>query len=242
MVNFMVDLETLSTEPNAIILTIGCVPFGSDGSHIVTEDMYFYNRVELSSYNDIIDKFHMDFNTLLWWLEQDNEPLSEAFKNGPRKPIAQAIADFALWIIQICKYCQDSKITMWSHGKDFDCVILQSAFKVFGIPCPWSYWDTRDTRTIYALTRVDLRNIQMPDGFKAHNAIGDCLKQIEGIRQSFMVINNINDKNSNNQSKSQNNNSNNSSNDSSETVGDKRKRRSARLINKNKRSHINHSQ
>lgn len=196
MVNFMVDLETLSTESNALILTIGCVPFGLDGSLIVDKDLYFYNRVELSSYNEIMDDFHMDFNTLLWWLDQEAEPLSEAFKTGPRKPIEDVMASFALWIIQICNYCRSTEIAMWSHGKDFDCVVLQNAFKVFGIPCPWKYWDTRDTRTIYSLAGVDTRNIKMPEGFKSHNAIGDCLKQIEGIRQSFNIINNIRNQNS----------------------------------------------
>ena len=81
----------------------------------------------------------MDFNTLLWWLKQDSEPQAEAFLTGLRKPIEQVIGDFALWIIQVCRYRCDKNIIMWSHGKDFDCVILQNAFKIWGIECPWKY-------------------------------------------------------------------------------------------------------
>ncbi len=190
MVNFMVDLETLSTDSNAIILTIGCIPFGSDGSCIVDEEYYFYNRVDLSSYNDR-PEFHIDYNTLLWWLEQDPKPRSEAFLAEPRKSIEQVMIDFVIWIKQICNHLNDTRVNMWSHGKDFDCVILQNAFKFFDIPCPWKFWDTRDTRTIYSLADVDMRNIIVPDEYKAHNAIGDCLKQIEGIKQAFNIINNI---------------------------------------------------
>ena len=190
MVNFMVDLETMSTASNAVILTIGCIPFGSDGSLIVEEDMFFYNRIDLSSYNNR-PEFHSDFNTLLWWLQQEKEPLDEAFLAGPRKPIDRAMMDFDIWLAQICSYLNDKKITMWSHGKDFDCVVLDNAFKACHLECPWKYFDTRDTRTIYSLAGVDMRNVQIPEGYKAHNAIGDCLKQIEGIKQSFQIINNV---------------------------------------------------
>ncbi len=47
MVNFMVDIETLSVKSNAIILTIVCIPFNSSGTHMVEKDYYFYERVEL---------------------------------------------------------------------------------------------------------------------------------------------------------------------------------------------------
>ena len=190
MVNFMVDIETLSVKSNAVILTIGCIPFNTDGTHVVEKDYYFYERVDLSSYNDKKD-YHMDFSTLLWWLKQDSEPRSEAFINGPRYPIEKVLIDFSMWIIQICDYCRDDKINMWSHGKDFDCVILENAFDTCELVCPWKFWDTRDTRTIYSLANISIKNIDMPTGYKAHNAIGDCLKQIEGIRQSYIVINNI---------------------------------------------------
>ena len=193
MVNFMVDIETLSVKSNAIILTIGCIPFNSNGTHMVEKDYYFYERVDLCSYNDKQD-FHIDFSTLLWWLKQDSSPRSEAFINGPRYTIRKVLIDFAKWIIQTCEYCSDDKINMWSHGKDFDCVILENAFNTCNVKCPWKFWDTRDTRTIYSLANISMNNINIPDGYKAHNAIGDCLKQIEGIRQSYIAINNITDK------------------------------------------------
>ena len=50
MVHIMVDLETLGTDSNAIILTIGAIPFSSTGEIIVDKDMYFYQKVNLPSY------------------------------------------------------------------------------------------------------------------------------------------------------------------------------------------------
>lgn len=194
MVHIMVDLETLSTDSNAIILTIGAIPFGPDGTHIVDKGCYFYERVNLYSYNRFKNnEFHLNWGTLIWWLEQDPEPLRDAFLAEPRYPIWTVMQDFLNWINIICKSFGDMKVNIWSHGKDFDVVVLQNAFKICNVDCPWDYWDTRDTRTIYALAGVETMNISMPPGFKAHDAIGDCLKQIEGIRLAYNRINGLPD-------------------------------------------------
>ena len=65
----MVDLETLSTRSNALILTIGAVPFNNTGDVSVGEELYFYQRVSLDSYQDCFS-FHMDYKTLVWWMKQ----------------------------------------------------------------------------------------------------------------------------------------------------------------------------
>ena len=190
MVHIMVDLETLSTDSNAVILTIGAVPFGRDGTLIMGDDFYFYERVDLKSYNKYKNnEFSCNWDTLIWWLKQDKDPLDEAFLIGPRYPIWDVLQDFVNWISIVCKTVGDYKVNIWSHGKDFDVVVLQSGFKVCNIECPWKFWDTRDTRTLYALAGVDMRNISVPEGYKAHNAVGDCFKQIEGVRQAFCNIN-----------------------------------------------------
>lgn len=192
MVNIMVDIETLSTDSNAVILTIGAIPFSSDGIISVDEDMYFYRRVNLQSYNKYKNnEFNFNYETLLWWLKQDQKIRDEAFSNRPRYDIEIVMKDFIDYLATIRKYLNDDKIHIWSHGKDFDVVILQNAFKVCKLECPWKFWDTRDTRTIYALANIDMKNI---GGFECHNAIGDCLKQIEGIKQSYTIINNFSNK------------------------------------------------
>lgn len=195
MVNIMIDIETMSTASNATILTIGAIPFLSDGTIPVDPDMYFYERVQLESYDSFKNnEFDFDFSTLIWWLKQDSEPLKDAFLENPRFPIKVVMQDLANYLMIIKNLFKKDIVNVWSHGKDFDVVILQNAFKVCGIECPWKFWDTRDTRTIYSLTNVDLRNISI-DGYKSHNAIGDCLKQIEGIKQSYSIINSVkNDK------------------------------------------------
>ena len=185
----MVDIETLSTDSNAIILTIAAIPFGPDGKLIMQDDYYFYEKIDLNSYNKYNNQFDFNWSTLLWWLQQDKEPLNDAFLQNPRYPIDTVLQDFINWLNITCDLLNDKRINIWSHGKDFDAVILQNAFKVCGLECPWKFWDTRDTRTIYAFSNVNLKNIPMPEGYKAHNAVGDCLKQIKGIEISYNIIN-----------------------------------------------------
>ena len=186
----MVDLETLSTSSNSVILTFAAIPFGPDGKLILPEEWYFYERVHLPSYEKYKNnEFHFSYQTLLWWLSQDTEPMNDAFLAQPRYPIWTVLQDFVNWVGLVGNHLNDTRVNVWSHGKDFDVVVLENAFKVCGIECPWKYYDTRDTRTLYALTGVDMRNIAMPEGFKAHNAVGDCLKQIEGIRLAYDTIN-----------------------------------------------------
>lgn len=183
----MVDIETLSTDSNAVVLTIGAIPFLSDGTIAVDKDMYFYERVNLSSYNKYVNnEFSFNYETLLWWLKQKEEIRNDTFLNGPRYNIEVVMQDFSNYLMIIKAYFKVDKINIWSHGKDFDVVILQNAFKVCKLECPWKFWDTRDTRTIYALANIDLKNI---GGFNDHDAIEDCLKQIEGIKQSYKIIN-----------------------------------------------------
>lgn len=122
MVHIMVDIETLGTDPDSMILTIGAVPFSEKGEVLVEKDFYFYERVDLKCYDFYKNSnyFTMNFDTLLWWMKQDEDPRGEAFLNEPRYPIDKVISKFVEWIKQTCDYLRDRKIHMWSHGKEFD--------------------------------------------------------------------------------------------------------------------------
>jgi len=183
--NIMVDIETLGTDSDTMILTIGAIPFTNEAKIVAPKTEWFYKKVDLNSYKKYKNDFSMDYNTLIWWLKQDDKPRYEAFIEKPRDPIDVVMEDFAKWLIKTT----NNDIRIWSHGKDFDTVVLQHAFKVVSVDCPWTYWNTRDTRTVYSMAGIDMRDITIPEGFDAHNALGDCLKQIDGLNLAFLVIN-----------------------------------------------------
>jgi len=70
----MIDMETLDTSPNCVILTIGAVRFDPKGSGVV-ERLELRPTIEEQTeiYNRSINE-----DTLRWWSEQSPEALEEA--------------------------------------------------------------------------------------------------------------------------------------------------------------------
>lgn len=110
-------------------------------------------------------------------MQQDEKARTEAFVAKDRVPLTQTLTDFLLWS-EGCRF-------FWSHGKEFDLTILEHAFKRCHLNPPWKFWDKRDTRTIYAAARVDLKCIPFPEGQVQHHALTDCLRQVTAVQLAY---------------------------------------------------------
>lgn len=185
----MIDLETLATKTNSKLLTIGAVYFEPNTGKVKDK---FYRRVDVKSYDTEAPlEFDMDFSTIMWWVKQNDKAKDEAFFKKPRYAIKKCLTDFITWLEKLKKQSSYYKnIIPWSHGKDFDIVILQEHFNILGLNCPWKFWETRDTRTLYNFMGIDMRKIKVPtsNGLVAHHAIGDCLKQIHGVYLAYKQL------------------------------------------------------
>jgi len=53
---------------------------------------------------------------------------------------------------------------------------------------PWKFWQVRDTRTVYDLAGLSLKDL---DQSNQHHALHDCLRQIDGIKRSLEKLKNI---------------------------------------------------
>ena len=74
MSDIMIDLETLSTRNDAVILTIGAVKFNINKELDKTKQLYM--RINLQSCKNL--KMHTDRSTVKWWKEQSKEAQYEA--------------------------------------------------------------------------------------------------------------------------------------------------------------------
>jgi DNA polymerase III epsilon subunit-like protein len=167
----MVDLETLSTNLNAAILTLGAVVFDPFDSTKPMQELYL--RIELEdqeSAGAIIDS-----STLEWWSKQSPEIIEEAFGPENRIPIADAMKQFRKFVWNCDK--------IWSHGATYDLIILQLVFDRLKMPYPWSYYNMRDTRSIFALG-IDPA---MPQAQK-HNALEDAKRQAIGVSNVYKQL------------------------------------------------------
>ena len=176
--DIMIDIETLSVEPNALILTIAAVKF--DRKTPITEydsANVFYVRIDIDSCKKI--GMHIDTSTLKWWETQSKEAKYEVFENPDRVPIREALE-------QLSVFLKSSKY-VWANSPNFDCVILESAFKLCKLDVPWKFWNLRDCRTIYDIFRV-FRNTKNT----AHHALEDCKSQIAFLHKAFAKLKNAN--------------------------------------------------
>jgi len=170
--HLMMDLETLSTEPNAVILTIGALWF--DPFSDAEPGPGFHVRVEIDS-----QERHVDEDTVSWWGQQDPEVQAEAFSSDNRHLLSDALKDFA-------KFAQDAD-GYWSHGTVFDVCILENAFVEQGMRgwIPWKYHQVRDCRTVLKISDT----VMDRHSGGAHNALIDCYNQALAVQQATLKMN-----------------------------------------------------
>jgi DNA polymerase III epsilon subunit-like protein len=174
LTDVMIDLETLDVLPTATILTIGAVkfdPFGDDVKNPTCEK--FYVRVDVDSCDRI--GCTISQSTLDWWANQSQAAQNEAFDPANRIPIEDALQ-------QLYKFCWGAK-RVWSHGVGFDLIILENLFRKVGRSIPWSFWEARDTRTLYD---IGINPNRPP--VLAHHALEDAWNQAVGVQNVLNTL------------------------------------------------------
>jgi hypothetical protein len=177
----MIDLETLSTAPDAYILSIGACYFDLETGQI-GENLHVK-----TSFNDTLSHTgHISAATVEWWLKQ-LKPTQESLLSGNRFILANVI-------YQITSFIRLYKPkTIWSNGASFDLVILRSAFNSNNYNIPWQYWQERDTRTIVdiaeRLTGINAKKTTPFNGTQ-HDALADAMHQAQYVSHAYQLIKN----------------------------------------------------
>lgn len=169
-VHIVPDIETLSTVPNSMILSIGAVAICN--GKIIAE---FYQNINPSFYEN--NGYEASESTLKWW----NSPeLAEAKKDLQDEQVIMvaALKLFGQW----CKEVKGEQI--WGYGSDFDVVILKNAFDKEGIKWPFDFWNHRCLRTL-----CDVLSIKVPrDKGVHHNAFADAVNQGQTLIKCFEYL------------------------------------------------------
>ena len=174
--HIMIDIESLDTTPDCVILTIGAVRFDPKGTGVV-------ERLELRpTVEDQTEIYNRSINedTLRWWSEQSPEALEEALGDNGRMPLKECMEI-------LYKFCWN-RDAVWSNGASFDVVVMEHAFRQTSNkpnPIPWPFWTIRDTRTIYDITGVKLK-----DGghSTSHKAVEDAERQAIVVQKAYMKL------------------------------------------------------
>ena len=173
MIHAMIDLETLSTNPDAVILTVGGVKFNPYSSVEPSQGMYF--RVDVDSQTkqgrDVME------DTLDWWSNQPAEIREEALGDKDRISLQDMIKTINKWSVGVDVF--------WCQGPLFDYAILQNLYKQIGHPVPWQYWQIRDSRTLFSLVPRDPNEKREA----LHNALADCYFQAKKVQKIYKQLN-----------------------------------------------------
>jgi len=166
----MLDLETLSTKPNAVILSMGAVKFDPYSSFIDV-DKGMDVKVDVDGQTAIGRDVQEE--TLNWWATQPPEVQEAALGESDRLSLD-------LFVKRINKFLVGAD-QIWCQGPAFDIVILEDLYRQLGVPTPWQFWQIRDSRTLFGV-HGDPRDKNRQG---AHNALMDCCYQAMGVQEIY---------------------------------------------------------
>jgi hypothetical protein len=162
----MLDMETLATSPDSVVLTFGAVKFDPFTDNI---DKGMYIRLDVDEQIALGRK--VDEGTLEWWGRQNEQVREEALGEGNRI----TVDDFTRQLNQFLVGAN----RIWAQGPVFDIVILENLYRQVGKPAPWPYYTIRDSRTLLKALGDDRKA-----GADLHNALADCVSQAEAVQSA----------------------------------------------------------
>jgi len=170
MMDAMLDLETLSTRPWSVILTLGAVKFSPWDVDVNTENgLYLKPDVD----EQLAMDRHVQDETVAWWGTQTEEVREEAMGTEGRVSLNTMLDDLNRFLVGVDN--------IWCQGPAFDIVILEDLYRQVGRPTPWQFWQIRDSRTLFGV-HGDPRK---KDRHGAHNALIDCYYQARAVQQIY---------------------------------------------------------
>lgn len=165
-----VDLETMGTNPDAPINSIGGKFFDPETGEMGPE---FSKTIDAKTGGGTVD-----ISTIEWWLVQSSEVRSAILVN--QIPLDDALLQFREFISE---HSDEKFVQVWGNGATFDNAILRRSYERQGIPCPWRYCNDRDVRTIVELGKTigfDARTAIPFEGVP-HNALDDANHQAKYV-------------------------------------------------------------
>ena len=158
----MLDLETLGTGNNAVILSIGAVKFDLKGD---TVDREFQFEIFIDPKTCTDAGLELDANTVMRWMHPDRSAARQVFVDKPLTKLRTALLAFDDWM--------GGDRPVWGNGATFDNVILRNAYTAVGVRCPWHFRNDRCFRTMSnVLPRVEWERVGTH-----HSAVDDAATQ-----------------------------------------------------------------
>lgn len=172
-----IDMETLSTEHNAALLSIGAVICDFNTGQQV--DTFYANITPESSIAAGLD---VSESTKAWWAKQGQA--AQDVLSVDQRPLRDVLVDFSQWLAgHGVQYAI-------GNGPRADNQWLESACKAVGMQSPIKYWGDLDMRTLTFIGTHILGLDHWHNTFKGvkHNALHDAINEAEFCNAVFQKL------------------------------------------------------
>ncbi len=170
----MIDIETLGTKPNAVILSVGAIKFDPYSNSEPFDGKHWRLDVDAQTEKDR----EVNEDTLAWWAKQDPAIQEDAFGESGRTDCVQFMKELNAWLTG----CE----SVWCQGPQFDMVILENLFTQFDHHKGWAFWQIMDCRTLFNIMPEDPRKAIQQN---LHSADEDAYYQAVCVQQSYKHFN-----------------------------------------------------
>ena len=172
----MIDIETLDTKATSIIVSVGAVYFDLETGKLGDK---FYAEVPVYDLEyQALKGRSFSFYTMSWWMSQGDEVrqvFSEYRLNSEQTRVSSLDT-----ILKDLRFFIEGEPNIWANGSDFDSVILDNAFKMYGLETPWQFYQNRCYRTV--LNIGDNKKKGLPrDKTTHHNSLADADYQARNL-------------------------------------------------------------
>lgn len=164
----MIDIETIGTAANTVVLSVGCCMFNKDGVHSKIEwTLDMEEQIKLGR--------TFDQDTLWFWMKQSTEAKKAFDPKIPKIPLKDFFIAFESYIDgELAKLKEKrDELKPYGNGANFDITIIEDLYRNQGAgkdAIPWKFWNIRCYRTLDALTKC--KDLVKREGI-FHNAADD---------------------------------------------------------------------
>lgn len=160
--NLMLDLETLGTDENCVVLSLGAVLFDNQTVH-----SSFYSM--LNPEEQLKRGRSVTWSTIKWWTSQSSE--ARDIFNSTNEPVLETLKEF----ISFTPYISDTVV--WGNGSSFDVTIMENLLKSYDLSIPWNFWNIRDLRTFKDVCKTLGVHENLNFSGNKHTALDDATNQ-----------------------------------------------------------------
>ena len=190
----VLDIETLGSVNNSVVLSVGMVAVDSKHDYTFKEliENGYYAKLDVQSQVDSGRKIHRD--TVDWWSTQGHEAKHVLKPLDTDMHWTKLREDMIQWLTK--EGVDIHKVRCYSRGSHFDFGILHDLFRITGNATtdelPWRFWNIHDSKTV-VLTLLDKDSWELgvePEGFIHHNALHDAAREYLNMETAVYIFQN----------------------------------------------------